>query len=830
MATSSRVPGCALLSTTSTSSTRPVAKKPSITAADRVALGVGHEHDGDALVVPHSSSPRRPGAAADCNAAVGAGAGRLRFMTNDSRRDDRLRHLHHQARRLRALRGAAASRSAAEPDSDVFACPSIGLDLRELQRAARRGRGARRPRGARARPPGRRDRRRRLLRKVRRRAAPTPTSASSAASAPSACAASPGGRARSPSPRSSTATRSTAAATCRRSPGTGTTRRPTRASARSTRSTGSCSCSRRGWCRTSASTSRWAAFHGYDFDFCLQVREAGRKVVTADFRAIHHHPLELFSDRDDWIEAHVQVAEKWDGRMPGVGYGRGHLARAARLRAEAETREVAHRARPATRGASSTELAGPRRLRRHGARGWRPTTPRRACRSRASPPRPRAGCRQRLAGVIAFGCAITDAEAVPRATPGPGSRLAAEPDSAVHAFAAVGSIGRSYNLLLDARVAPTRISRRSCWCTRTSRSPTPTSAPRSGGAFADPDVAVAGCVGATGVRTHRLVGGVGQRSGIDAALPGARRRRAARVRLGAARHRRRARSTWSTASCSCCRRGRCGTSASTRRWCWATASTSTSACSVALRGPQGRHRRPARDPPQRLELDRRRGAVGGGAHPGGREVGGPDARREPEEDDWQARARRAEAEREAARTLAYSNRLAARRPAASSRRELDEVTGQPLRGSSRRRCAGPTASRQGGAPAGASRRARGGPGRRDTSELGGDPGAHAQPREPLGQRERARVEQPPQHGLLAGRGRSQLGDLGRGRRPSPGGRRGWPRGARAAGGGRRGRGWPGDAVGPRRARCATGRPKPKKAGTTTSAQRRRGRPRSPRRR
>ncbi len=34
-------------------------------------------------------------------------------------------------------------------------------------------------------------------------------------------------------------------------------------------------------------------FHGYDLDFCLQVREAGRKVVTADFRAIHHHALEM---------------------------------------------------------------------------------------------------------------------------------------------------------------------------------------------------------------------------------------------------------------------------------------------------------------------------------------------------------------------------------------------------------------------------------------------------------------------------------------------------------------------------------------------------------
>ena len=59
--------------------------------------------------------------------------------------------------------------------------------------------------------------------------------------------------------------------------------------------------------------------HGYDVDFCLQVRAAGRKVVTADFRAVHHHSLELVGDPEGWIEAHMRVAEKWDGRMPGVG-------------------------------------------------------------------------------------------------------------------------------------------------------------------------------------------------------------------------------------------------------------------------------------------------------------------------------------------------------------------------------------------------------------------------------------------------------------------------------------------------------------------------------
>lgn len=76
--------------------------------------------------------------------------------------------------------------------------------------------------------------------------------------------------------------------------------------------------------------------HGYDLDFCLQVREAGRKVVTADVRAIHHHSLDSISDPESWIQAHIKVAEKWDGRMPGIGTGPGDWRSRAR-RAEADT-------------------------------------------------------------------------------------------------------------------------------------------------------------------------------------------------------------------------------------------------------------------------------------------------------------------------------------------------------------------------------------------------------------------------------------------------------------------------------------------------------------
>jgi hypothetical protein len=75
-------------------------------------------------------------------------------------------------------------------------------------------------------------------------------------------------------------------------------------------------------------------FHGYDLDFCLQVRASGRTVITADFRAVHHRQLEMVPDPEEWIEAHIRVAEKWDGEM-GIGTGTGSWRDRA-LRAEAD--------------------------------------------------------------------------------------------------------------------------------------------------------------------------------------------------------------------------------------------------------------------------------------------------------------------------------------------------------------------------------------------------------------------------------------------------------------------------------------------------------------
>lgn len=77
------------------------------------------------------------------------------------------------------------------------------------------------------------------------------------------------------------------------------------------------------------------ALHGYDFDVCCQAREAGKKVVTADFKMVHHHSLELVSDPDAWMEAYIRLAEKWQGRLPHLDTPAGDPTQRA-LRSEAE--------------------------------------------------------------------------------------------------------------------------------------------------------------------------------------------------------------------------------------------------------------------------------------------------------------------------------------------------------------------------------------------------------------------------------------------------------------------------------------------------------------
>ena len=55
---------------------------------------------------------------------------------------------------------------------------------------------------------------------------------------------------------------------------------------------------------------------GFDLDICRQARAAGRKLVTADIGVSHHGSLDLIEDHDLWIEAHIDVAQKWEDRVP----------------------------------------------------------------------------------------------------------------------------------------------------------------------------------------------------------------------------------------------------------------------------------------------------------------------------------------------------------------------------------------------------------------------------------------------------------------------------------------------------------------------------------
>lgn len=127
-------------------------------------------------------------------------------------------------------------------------------------------------------------------------------------------------------------------------------------------------------------------FHGYDFDFCLQVRAAGRRVVTADLKIVHHHSLELLDDPEVWVEAYVRVIEKWEERFPVVGAllgesacdwkararrAEGRAAAAHMLRVSAQMKATAReleleRGLEAIRGSKSWWLTAP--LRRGGAR------------------------------------------------------------------------------------------------------------------------------------------------------------------------------------------------------------------------------------------------------------------------------------------------------------------------------------------------------------------------------------------------------------------------------------------------------------------------------
>ena len=115
--------------------------------------------------------------------------------------------------------------------------------------------------------------------------------------------------------------------------------------------------------------------HGYDLDFCLRVREAGRRVRTEDLRLVHHRAeLELLEDLDLWTAGHMYAAERLDGRLPGARpaddwKARARRAEAARDGARTIAYSTSHRCdaelAPLERGIEEMEAS----------RSWRVTKP-----------------------------------------------------------------------------------------------------------------------------------------------------------------------------------------------------------------------------------------------------------------------------------------------------------------------------------------------------------------------------------------------------------------------------------------------------------------------
>ena len=154
-----------------------------------------------------------------------------------------------------------------------------------------------------------------------------------------------------------------------------------------------CSCCRRGRRERCASTRSSHIGVGFDLDFALRLRQAGRKVVTADLRVIRHKTLKVVEDLDVWVEGHIDLADKWDGRLPGAPPRPADWKERARL-AEAE--------RDAARAHAYSQLLAarrPRRAARATARGddrhVRLAADRAAARVERAPPRRRYSPRAR---------------------------------------------------------------------------------------------------------------------------------------------------------------------------------------------------------------------------------------------------------------------------------------------------------------------------------------------------------------------------------------------------------------------------------------------------
>jgi hypothetical protein len=118
--------------------------------------------------------------------------------------------------------------------------------------------------------------------------------------------------------------------------------------------------------------------HGYDIDLCLQARAAGKKVVTADLKVVHHHSLELVADPERWVEAHIALAEKWNGTLDAASDEEADWrVRARRAEAEAAVSRLMRGAAELQRDAARAQLDRVQRT-----ASWKVTGPLRAASAR----------------------------------------------------------------------------------------------------------------------------------------------------------------------------------------------------------------------------------------------------------------------------------------------------------------------------------------------------------------------------------------------------------------------------------------------------------------
>lgn len=112
--------------------------------------------------------------------------------------------------------------------------------------------------------------------------------------------------------------------------------------------------------------------HGYDFDICRQARAQGRKVLAADLRLAHHHSLDLVTDIEIWVAAHMRSCDLWDQDEPGSDEE--WRSRARRAEASAAAARLLAASKLLQADASSRQSAAELELVR-GSLSWRMTEP-----------------------------------------------------------------------------------------------------------------------------------------------------------------------------------------------------------------------------------------------------------------------------------------------------------------------------------------------------------------------------------------------------------------------------------------------------------------------